>query len=67
MANEHSPTRSLVWSTHCDVIVDQLRPPEEVCQSVKRCQFTAQQLLPFVIRNGVRASEVIHRGDHTKT
>lgn len=35
------------------MVVDELRPAEQIGQTVKRSQFTAQQLLSLLISDGV--------------
>lgn len=42
-----------ICDTHSQVVVDELRPAEEVGQAVKRSEFTAQELLSFLISDGV--------------
>lgn len=49
------------------MVVDELRPAEQVSETVKGRQLAAENLLSLVVGNGVRAAEVVNGGHHTQT
>lgn len=53
--------------TYCDVGVGEVRPAEQVYQSVEAGQFTAQQLLSLHHRCGLHAIQVVDGSYHPQT
>ena len=54
-------------ASYCDVGVGEVRPAEQVDQSVEAGQFTARQLLAFHHRAGFHSVHVIDGSDHPHT
>ena len=52
--------------THCEVVVDELGPVEQVSEPVEGGQLAAQKLLALVVGDGVGAPQVVDRGHHAQ-
>lgn len=50
--------------SYCEVVIDELRPAEQVSEPIKSSQLAPQKLLPLVIGNGVRAAQIVDRSHH---
>lgn len=52
--------------SYCEVVVDELRPAEQVGQAVEGGQLAAEQLLALFVGDGVRAPQIVHWRHHAQ-
>lgn len=62
-----APFYSMWEESYCEVVIDELRPSEQVSEPVESSQFAAEKLLALVVGNGVWASQIIDWRHHSQT